>query len=254
MSTPSRRAWALCAIAIACGAPASTAQEPAFDAAERGAIERIVEEYLLAHPEVLVEALRVAEERRLAEEREARREAILSRHDELVNDPDSPGQGAADADVVIVEFLDFRCGFCRKAHPVVGLLLAEDAGVRVVYKDFPILGPDSVVAARAALAAHRQGKYVAMHDLFYTTDETIDADMVLAAAAGLGLDMARFRADMDSAAIESVLAANHRLALDLGIDGTPAFVVGATLIPGYATIEQMRVAVAEERGRLANPD
>lgn len=243
----------LLAVLAVLGGPAAAQTQPPFNPAQQSEIEGIVKDYLLAHPEVLIEALQIAEARKVAEDEAARQQAILAHRDVLVNNPDSPSQGAADAPVVIVEFLDFRCGFCRKSHAVVTQLLAEDPGVRVIYRDFPILGPESVLASRAALAAHRQGRYVAMHDLFYETPLTLDEAGIMGAARDPGLDLGQFQEDINAPAIDAMLGRNHELDQALNIEGTPAFIISARLIPGYATIDQTRVAVAEERDRLSAP-
>lgn len=228
------------------------AQEPAaIDPAQKAAIEAIIHDYLLAHPEVLEEALAAAEAARVAEAEAAQAAAVVALGDELANDPGTPFQGAADADVVIVEFLDYRCGFCRKSHGIVGQLLAEDPKLRVVYRDFPILGPDSVLASRVALAAHRQARYVDVHNAFYGSEVPLDADGIRAIAQNLGLDLGLIEADLDDPAIEAMILRNHQLAEQIGIGGTPAFIIGPTLIPGFASLEDMRQAIADERARVA---
>lgn len=231
----------------------ATAEEPTFDQAQTEAIEKIAREYILTHPEIVQQALQIADAQRLVLAEKSLAQAILARRDLLVNDPGSPSVGGAGADVTVVEFLDFRCGFCRRAAPIVKELLFKDTNVRFVFKDFPILGPDSVAAARIALAAHRQdqARYAELHDAIYTTDGPIDEAGVLALAASLGLDVERLKADMNDPEIDAIIARNEQLAQQLDIRGTPTFVIGTKILPGFSTIEQLQAAVAEERSRIA---
>ncbi len=229
----------------------ATAEEPTFDQAQTEAIEKIVREYILTHPELVQQALQIAEAQRVAMAEKSLAQAILARRDQLLNDPGSPSVGSASADVTVVEFMDYRCGFCRRAAPIVKELLFNDTNVRVVFKEFPILGPDSVAAARVALAAQRQDRYAELHDAIYTTDGPIDEAGVLALAASLGLDVERLKAEMNDPEIDAIIARNEQLAQQLDIRGTPTFVIGTKILPGFSTIEQMQAAVAEERSRIA---
>jgi protein-disulfide isomerase len=245
------RALAALALAACLGAAPVAAQETTAPEASRAAIEAIVREYILAHPEVVEEALRTLEAQREAAAEAALVATILERSEELANDRISPFAGDAEADVTIVEFLDYRCGFCRRAAPIVRELLAQDRDLRVVFKDLPILGPDSVAAARVALAAHEQDGYARLHAALYATDGPVNGESALALAGALGLDIARLRADMDDPAIEEAFARNEELARALEVRGTPAFVIGTAILPGFSSLADMQAAVAAERGRLA---
>ena len=198
----------------------------------RAEIEAILVEYLLAHPEVVVEALR-AYERRQAELQAAQaRQAIAERADELFHDPATPIGGDPEGEIVIVEFFDYRCGHCRRSAPGLFAVRDQGEGVKVIYKEFPILGEESVLAARAALAARAQGLYEAFHEALMTTRTGFGEDEILAVAAGVGLDIRRLKADMADPEIDAYLARTHELARALGIAGTPAFIVDGTLYPG----------------------
>lgn len=239
------------AVLFACASPAL-----AEDAPDKAAIEAIVRDYILAHPEIVEQALQAAEDRRAAAEQAALRQTLVELHDTLARDPDTPIVGNPDADVTVVAFTDYRCGFCRRAEPVIEQALAADPNLRVAFREFPILGPDSVDAARLALAAHRQdpARYGALHRAIFASEDAIDEAGVLAIAAALGFDADGLRAAGNDPAIDAILTRNGELAQRLGIRGTPTFVIGATLLPGFSTLEAMQAAIADERARLATLD
>ena len=152
------------AITLSLGGSPARAQTPA---APRETIEAIIREYLLSHPDVIVESLQRAEQQRIEAARSQSRAAVQTRRRDLLEDPGSPVGGNPAGDVTVVEFFDYRCPHCRRMAPVVKALLAEDPGIRLVYKELPILGEESTLAARAALAARGQGKYVDAHDRLF---------------------------------------------------------------------------------------
>lgn len=223
----------LAALLLCLAVPAAApADEVAGGGLERAEIEAILRDYLLAHPEVVVEALR-AYERQQAEQQAARaQQAIAERADELFDDPATPTGGDPQGEVVIVEFFDYRCGHCRRSAPGLFALRDESEGVKVIYKEFPILGEESVLAARAALAARGQGLYEPFHEALMTARIGFSEDEIMAVAAGVGLDTGRLRADMADPGIDAYLARTHELARALGIGGTPAFIIDGTLYPG----------------------
>ena len=222
------------------------AETPADPSLDKDAIERIVRDYLLRNPEVIDEALGVLQARRQAEEQARVRVAVTENSEELRAHPMSPVSGNADGDVTVVEFFDYRCGYCKRALKTMEDLLESDANVRVVWKEFPILGPVSVVAARAAMAAQRQGRYLALH-LALMREPELTEQKVFDIAAKTGLDMAQLRRDMEDPAIEAYLGEVRALARQLRIGGTPAFVVGDTLVPGAVDTAQMKELVAAAR-------
>ena len=151
--------------------------------------------------------------------------------------------------MTIVEFFDYRCPYCKQVVGALTQLLNDDRKLRLVFKEFPILGPDSVVAARAALAAHVQGKYHAMHEALMRARGTLDETTVLKIATSVGLDATRLQSDMNKPEIAASLDRNHRLARDLAINGTPAFVIGNHVVPGAVDLETLKKLVAEARQR-----
>ena len=200
-------------------------------------IEKIVREYLLREPKVVFDALQELQ-RQEAEATAARQTAaIAANQKKLLDDPLTPVGGNPDGDVTVVEFFDYRCTYCRRVVSSLRELLDEDDGLRVVFKDMPVLGPDLVRAARAALASRKQDGYVPFHFALMASDDLSPAG-IRATAKGVGLDPDRLEADMEAPEVSAVLEANYALAHELGIEGTPAFVIGDQLIPG--AIEKAR--------------
>ncbi|MFO1070064.1 MAG: DsbA family protein [Geminicoccaceae bacterium] len=222
------------------------ADEPA-QTLPREEIEKIVREYLLREPEVIYQAIQELQKRREMAAAEQQQKMIVARKDDIFSNAADPVTNAG-GDVTLVQFFDYKCGYCRGMAAGLQGLIAGDQKLRVVYKEFPVLGPDSVVAARAALAAAEQGqdKYEAFHNALMKTKD-LSLDTIKATAAQVGLDVDRLVADMQKESIEQQLAANHALAQDLGISGTPSFVIGTKLIPGAIDIAQLEAIVAEER-------
>lgn len=199
-------------------------QPPALaDSMPRDEFERRVHDYLLAHPEVVMEALQTLQARQKeAAEKEA--QAVLTaRAEEIFRDPASPVGGNAQGSVTLVEFFDYNCPYCRQMMPIMAQAEAADPELRIVYKEFPILGPDSTFAAKAALASHRQGSYVKFHRALYQVKGRVTEAVVLKAAAEAGLDVGRLKTDMESPEIKASIDRNLQLAQALNINGTPGF-------------------------------
>ena len=140
----------------------------------------------------------------------------------MFEDPLAPTNGVTDADVTLVEFFDYQCGYCKKIFPDIVAVMENDKKLRVVFKELPILGPASIVAARGAMAAHKQGKYMAYHQAVMDLRGKLSEDRILQAAAEVGLDMAQLAKDMADPAIDEYLRANLQLAEEVGVTGTPA--------------------------------
>jgi len=209
-------------------------------------VEAIVRDYLLREPEIIYRALQELQRREAAAEAERRKAALASRQDDLFHSAASPVGGNPEGDVTLVEFFDYRCGYCRRVVGSVRALVEQDEDLRVVFKEFPILGEDSVRAARAALAAERQGLYLPLHFALMATDD-LSMDGIMQAAAGVGLDTAQLAQDMASPEIQAEIEATYALARDLGIEGTPAFVIDDELIPGAVSRERLATLIDEAR-------
>ena len=234
------------ALLLAAGAAPARAQgKMAPD--QKKAIDEIIRAYLLENPELLVEALDSLERRKAEAEVAAARKVITERRDDLMRDPGSPVSGAADGDVTLVEFFDYRCGVCRRVHPIVAKLIDSDKNIRRVYKEWPILGPQSVLAARAALASRQQGKYFAFHNALMEAPGKMDEAKVMSQARKVGLDVERLRRDMKSPEIDAILRRNYELADALKLRGTPSFVIGDQLLRGGRGLDGMREVVARAR-------
>lgn len=211
--------------------------------------ERRVRAYLLDNPEVIIEAMQALEARRLAAEQTDVQAVITARADEIFRDPASPVGGNSEGDVTLVEFFDYNCPYCRRVAPVMMDAEAADPELRIVYKEFPILGPGSDFAARAALAAHRQDRYVAFHQALMRVAGKVGEDAVLATAAELGLDIERLKADMEDPEIQVSIDRNLALAEALRVNGTPGFVIGEEILRGAADFETLQGLIERERAR-----
>lgn len=231
-------------VVLALGWPGSPVRAQAGLPVEE--VERIVKEYLLREPEILYQALQELQRRRDAAEAERQKMMLDERREELVANPDDPVLGDPRGDVTLVEFIDYRCGYCRSMAPALRALLDQDRRVRLVIKEFPILGPDSTTAARAALAAKRQGRYGELHWALLQSKD-LSEGAILDMARRLGLDAERLARDMRDPAIDRQLEKVRALADALGLSGTPSFVIGDTLIPGAAPVARLAELIGRAR-------
>ena len=214
------------------------------------AIRQIIRDYLLEQPELLIEVQQALQAKRDAAAAAEAQHAIQRYRDEIFGDPEAPVAGNTEGAIALVEFFDYRCGYCRRVKPTLETLLAENDDLRLVFKEFPILGPESTLAARAALASRAQGLYEPFHWALLGTDGPFDLDHILEVARSVGLDDERLARDMEDPAIDTLIDRNAVLANLLGIRGTPAFVVGDRMIRGALPIGQFRTAIADARQAL----
>lgn len=220
---------------------------------QRETIETVVREYLLKNPSLIREA---NEALRLQEEKEKQARAasgLQAMKSEIYSDLDSPALGNPKGDVTVVVFFDYNCGYCKGTVPGLQDLLKKDSSVRIIYKEYPILGAQSLIAARAALAAKRQGKYAEFHQALMAS-KAISMDLIRATSVRLGLNYAKLRQDMDAPEVTESLQRNIRLATSLEINGTPAYIVGGRLIPGAVDATSLAQLVSDERAKLAGPN
>jgi len=206
---------------------------------DRGRIEGVVRAYILDHPEILPEAMARLQDKENAKVIAPNRAAFVTPF---------PGAevGNPKGDVTIVAFLDYACGYCRASLPALAQIVARDPKVRIVYREFPVLGEESMVAARWALAAAEQGKFKPFHDALYAGGQVTEAG-IRDAADKVGLDKARAARDAYSPKVEAEIAANHRLGQMLRVSGTPAWVIGDRVIPGVTDYESFADAVRRAR-------
>jgi len=217
--------------------------------ADRQALEQIIHDYLIAHPEVVIEALKAGDAKAKAQEEAESRAQIVKHQDDLLHDAKSPVGGNPAGDVTIVEFFDYRCPYCKQVEPTLEALLKEDPRIRVVYKEFPILGPMSLVASQVSLAALKQStqKYARLHTALMSLKGELTQDSILKTAESVGLDVTKLKAEMTGRDIEALIKRNYDLADTLKITGTPAFIIGTAMSPGAVDLATFRKMVADAR-------
>jgi protein-disulfide isomerase len=237
--------------ALAAGAVATprVAAASDFTSDQKAQIEAIVRDYLKSHPEMLIDAIQAAEDKLKADAKDKSVQALAAHRQEVLNDPQSPIAGNPNGNVTLVEFFDYRCPYCKQVEPSLEKLIGDDHQLRFVFKEFPVLGPDSEIAARVALAAKKQGKYDAFHRAMMNTSGHIDEAVIYKVAASAGLDVDRVKQDMKSPDIDKELKANLELGKLLDLDGTPSFIVGDTIVPGAISADDLKQLVANARGK-----
>jgi protein-disulfide isomerase len=213
---------------------------------QKTAYQAVIREYLLDNPEIIREAISVLRKREAEAAAQQVKEAVQSLSGELLGAPLSPVIGNPKGDVTIVEFFDFRCGYCKRVKAVVNEVVKTDPQVRVVFKQLPVLGPESMYAAKAALAAQKQGKYEVFHDALMEESQ-LDEATVNAVAQKLGLDFEQIKRDMAGADVLHEIDANIKMSATLGINGTPGFVVGNSVAPGALDLDGLRHFVSTAR-------
>lgn len=218
-----------------------------FTALQKNEIRNTVREYLLENPQVVVEAIEKIRSQQQRSEGQRRQNIVSARADQLFKSRSDPSVGDPKASVTIVEFFDYQCPYCRRMAQQLAKLNKEDSDLRIVYKEFPIFGPASTLAASAAMGAMRQGKYEEFHLALIGIRGAPSERSIFRLAERIGLDAGRLRADMNSATPQRVFQRNRRLAQELGIRGTPAFVIGDQVIRGAVEINRLRELVAEQR-------
>jgi protein-disulfide isomerase len=240
------RAALLC-LALPLCAPAAQAADPVFTQAQRDEIVRVVREALKADPSILRDAVVTLQADDQAREAAESQAAIKKNEQALLATFGDPEAGNRNGDITVVEFYDPRCPYCRKMLSGIDGMLQRDHGVRLVFKDIPVLGPASEMEARAILAAKNQGAYLKMQAALMTDPAQPSADMIAQKARLLDLDAGKLATDMNSQAVTDKLKANLALSRSLKVTGTPTFVVGSTVIPGMVDAAQLEMAVADAR-------
>ena len=242
-----RREWTIVCILVSLLTYApqpGLATEPVIDSALKQSMEQVIEEYIKSHPEIIEQSLQALEAKREADERARQRVALSKHQQELLHDPASPVSGNPSGDISVVEFFDYRCGYCKKAAGALTQLQKEDRRIRVIYKDFPILGEASELAAKAALASKAQGKHQTFHEALLASKGDMTKESILATAREVGLDIKRLEKDMENPEWQKVIETNRALARDLGITGTPGFIVGTELVPGALDVNGLKELIA----------
>lgn len=224
-----------------------SAQAGEFNQSQKTEIERILRDYLLKNPEVLYEAMQALEQRQTENAAKQQQEQIEKQKSEIYHSDEDFVAGNPKGDIALVEFFDYNCGYCQRSMPDVKKLIATDRGLRVIFKEFPILGTGSTFAAKAAIAAMKQGKYLQLHEALYEHRGTKDEASVLTIAKKVGLDVDRLKKDMTDPKIQAVIEQNAKLAAALKIDGTPGFLIDKKVIQGAAGFDALAAEIATTR-------
>jgi protein-disulfide isomerase len=240
---------ALClAAGLALMLPAPGAQAAdALSAAQKQEMDQRIHDYLLAHPEVLVESLQSYDQKQTADQEAQQKQAIVARRGDLLQSAGDPVAGNPDASFTIVEFFDYHCPYCKAVAADFLNTVQSDGNIRVVFKELPILGDSSVFAAKVALAAQKQGKYLPLHRALMALKGDLSEAAVYGAAKAQGLDVERLKRDMAAPEIQAQIDSTYELARDLGIHGTPAFVIGDELVPGALPMSDLMEKVEKQR-------
>jgi protein-disulfide isomerase len=233
-----------------CAAP-GTASAQAFSDGQRGEIEQIIKSYLLAHPEVLEEVSAELTKRQTAAEAEKHEAAVTQNAQAIFSSPRGVTIGNKDGDVTFVEFFDYNCGYCKRAMTDMMDLMKSDSKLKVVLKEFPVLGPGSVEAAQVAVAVRMQDaggkKYLDFHQKLLGGRGQADKARALAAAKDAGLDMAKIEKDMNSPEVRATLEENLKLAEAMGMNGTPSYVIGKQVVIGAVGLDSLKEKIGVAR-------
>jgi protein-disulfide isomerase len=240
---------ALFALALCAAPPAASAQS--FSDSQRGDIETVIKNYLVAHPEVVEDAMTELSKRQAAAETEKHEATIAKNADAIFNSPRGVTIGNKDGDVTFVEFFDYNCGYCKRAMADMLDLIKTDPKLKVVLKEFPVLGPGSVEAAQVAVAARMQDpvgkKYLDFHQKLLGGRGQADKARAMAAAKDAGFDMARLEKDIASPEVHATIEENFKLAEDMGMNGTPSYVIGKEIVVGAVGLDGLREKIGFAR-------
>jgi protein-disulfide isomerase len=230
--------------------PAFAGSDESLSKKQKLEIEQIIKQYIMENPQVILDAVAGMQAREQAAKEQQAEKTLVSARDLLLNNPDDPIGGNPNGDVTVVEFFDYRCGYCKRVYPSLKKIVEADKNVRYVYKEFPILGPQSVMASKMALAISRIDKssYQAFHHALMTSRGELSKTKLLKIAKKIGLDPDVVAKEMDSSEVETIIQNNYELAQNLNITGTPAFVIGNKLIPGAVDHTTLKRLISEARG------
>jgi protein-disulfide isomerase len=248
---PSFRLLAPALLALAlCGAP-KAASAQSFSDGQRGDIEVIVRNYLLAHPEVLEEAMAELSKRQAAAEAQKHEASVATNAEKIFNSPRGVVLGNKDGDVTFVEFFDYNCGYCKRAMADMLELMKTDPKLKVVLKEFPVLSEGSVEAAKVGVAVRMQDasgkKYLDFHQRLLGGRGPADKARAMAAAKEAGLDTARIEKDLASPEVKATIEENFKLAESMGMNGTPSYVIGKQVVIGAVGLDSLKEKIGVAR-------
>ena len=245
-----------CLVAAACStflaiATPQISQADELTAGQKSEVERILRDYLIAHPEVIQDAMAELDKRQSAAEAEKHKATINQNAATIFSSPRQVVLGNPDGNVTFVEFFDYNCGYCKRAMDDMLTLLKDDPKLKIVLKEFPVLGPGSVEAAQVAVAVRMQDKtgkkYLEFHQKLLGGRGQADEARALAVAKDVGLDMARLEKDLASAEVKATLQESFKLAESLGLNGTPSYVIGDNVVVGAVGLESLKEKVNTSR-------
>ena len=244
------RLLATTALALSLALPAAAFDLTAMTDAERSAFRAEVKAYLLENPEVMLEVFKVLEDKQAEAEASADITLVETHKAELMQNPADWVGGNPQGDITLVEFLDYRCGYCRKAYTEVEELVKSDGNIRLIFKEYPILGEESLTSAKFAIATRMvagDAAYKKAHDALITLRGDATPEALGALATELGFDASAILAKMESPEVKAVIDANHALGSAMQINGTPSFVIEGAMLRGYVPLDGMREIVESER-------
>jgi protein-disulfide isomerase len=222
--------------------------EEGFTAAQKTEIEAVARQLLIEkEPEIIMKAIEVLKQREQTQQLAIGKEAVNKNKERIYNEPTSPVLGNPKGDVTIVEFYDYACGYCKMAQPTIKALLEQDKNVRFIAKEFPILGEGSILASRAAIASIKQNKFEKFHDVLMSFHGAMNEASIMDAAQRSGLDTAKLKRDMNDKSVDETIAINRKLGNDLGVRGTPMFIIGDVVNPGALDEAALKQAVINAR-------
>lgn len=236
-------------MALPLAAPTTAHSQAALTPEQRTALRAEIRAYLLENPEVIFEAIQILEARRDNDARERDKHVVAQISDELFNDPHSFVGGNPDGDVTVVEFTDYRCPYCKRAHPILKQLVESDPNVRLVIKEFPILGPESVAVGKVAIAAFdiAPDKYEALNDALMSYPGQVTELVTYRIAKEVGIDIAALKERAKSPEVDQYMKETYEVAQSLNLQGTPSFVIGDEVVRGFVELDVMQQSVADAR-------
>ncbi len=228
-------------VATSCG----HAQSQSFTDDEERRIRELVHEYILDDPEIIAEAITLLQARQETARVERQQQNLAELQDDLRNPQENTVIGNPDGDITVVEFFDYNCGYCKSMFQTVMSSMQKNPDLRLVLIEFPILGPNSVTATKAALASCQQDLYGPFHQALMNHRGGLSESTIMTLARGVGLNIDQLKADMKDSQIEDIIDKNRAMAQKLEISGTPAFVVGSSLVPGAIPPDQFDRLIQE---------
>ena len=243
-----RRAASLAVAASLLAAPALAASTTStLSDAQKKEVKALVREYILENPEIISEAVQILQDKEEKAKLAQVSAVITNNKAALFSPPEGTVLGNPKGDVTLVEFFDYNCGYCKQFYPTMMDTVKQDGKIKLVVKEFPILGNSSVAAARAALASRKQNQYTEFHMAMLSHKGSLTDDAIMKIAADVKLDVKKLQDDMKAPEINEIIMKNHQLAEQLGINGTPAMIVGETLVPGAIQKDHLQELIAAAR-------